>query len=83
MLPEARIREMLDASGASCPTREITVDLDAQTVTGPDNWTQSFEIDSFRKECLLTGSDDISLTLRHEPDIAAFERRAEAHADWL
>ena len=49
----------------------------------PDNWTQSFEIDSFRKQCLLTGSDDISLTLRHEPDIAAYERRAEAHADWL
>jgi 3-isopropylmalate/(R)-2-methylmalate dehydratase small subunit len=81
-LPEERIREMLDHL-ARRPDARITVDLDAQTVTGPDNWTQSFEIDSFRKQCLLTGSDDISLTLRHEPDIAAYERRAEAHADWL
>ena len=81
-LPEARIREMLDHL-ALRPDARITVDLDAQTVTGPDNWTQSFEIDSFRKQCLLTGSDDISLTLRHEADIAAFERRAEAQSDWL
>jgi len=81
-LPEERIREMLDHL-ALRPDARITVDLDSQTVTGPDNWTQSFEIDSFRKQCLLTGSDDISLTLRHEADIAAFERRAEAQADWL
>jgi len=81
-LPEERIREMLDHL-ARRPDARITVDLDAQTVTGPDNWTQSFEIDSFRKQCLLTGSDDISLTLRHEADIAAFERRAEAQSDWL
>ena len=81
-LPEERIREMLDHL-ALRPDARITVDLDSQTVTGPDNWTQSFEIDSFRKQCLLTGSDDISLTLRHEADIASFERRAEAQADWL
>ena len=81
-LPEERIREMLDHL-ALRPDARITVDLDTQTVTGPDNWTQSFEIDSFRKQCLLTGSDDISLTLRHEADIAAFERRSEAQTDWL
>ena len=81
-LPEERIREMLDHL-ARRPDARITVDLDAQTVTGPDNWTQSFEIDSFRKQCLLTGSDDISLTLRHEADISAFERRTEAQSDWL
>jgi 3-isopropylmalate/(R)-2-methylmalate dehydratase small subunit len=81
-LPEERIREMLDHL-ARRPDARITVDLDAQTVTGPDNWTQSFEIDSFRKQCLLTGSDDISLTMRHEADIAAFERRAETQSGWL
>lgn len=81
-LPAERIREMLDHL-ARRPDAHITVDLEAQTVTGPDNWTQSFEIDTFRKQCLLTGSDDISLTLTYADAIAAHERRAAADADWL
>jgi 3-isopropylmalate/(R)-2-methylmalate dehydratase small subunit len=81
-LPAERIREMLDHL-ARRPDASITIDLEAQTVTGPDNWTQSFEIDSFRKQCLLQGTDDISLTLGYEADIAAFERQAAAQSDWL
>ncbi|MFN3744848.1 MAG: 3-isopropylmalate dehydratase small subunit [Hyphomicrobiaceae bacterium] len=81
-LPAARVREMLDHV-AKRPDARITVDLEAQTVTGPDNWTQSFEIDSFRKQCLLQGTDDISLTLTYADAIAAHERRAAAEADWL
>jgi 3-isopropylmalate/(R)-2-methylmalate dehydratase small subunit len=81
-LPAERIREMLDHL-AKRPDARITVDLETQTVTGPDNWTQSFEIDSFRKQCLLQGTDDISLTLSYEADIAAYERSTGAQQDWL
>lgn len=81
-LPAERIREMLDHL-ALRPDASITVDLDAQTVTGPDNWTQSFEIDGFRKQCLLQGTDDISLTLTYADAIAAHEQRAAAECDWL
>lgn len=81
-LPAERIREMLDHL-ARRPDARITVDLEAQTVTGPDNWTQHFEIDGFRKQCLLQGTDDISLTLGYEADIAAYEQRAATENGWL
>ena len=57
----------------------LTVDLAAQTITRPDGKTIAFDIDPFRKECLLNGWDDIGLTLRHADKIRAFEdkRRAE------
>ena len=51
----------------------LAVDLAAQTVTRPDGKVIHFEVDSFRKECLLNGWDDIGLTLRHEDEIRAFE----------
>src|SRR5579872_3560194 len=53
----------------------ITVDLEQQTVTDDTGLSYSFEIDPFRKDCLLKGLDDIGLTLAHEPEITAFERR--------
>jgi 3-isopropylmalate/(R)-2-methylmalate dehydratase small subunit len=65
------------------PGGEIAVDLAAQTVTGPDTETVPFAIDSFRKECLLKGLDDITLTLSYDADIAAFERRQRAEQGWL
>ena len=57
----------------------LVVDLAAQTITRPDGRTIGFDIDPFRKECLLNGWDDIGLTLRHADKIRAFEdkRRAE------
>ena len=57
----------------------LAVDLAAQTVTRPDGKVIHFEVDAFRKECLLNGWDDIGLTLRHEDKIRAFEvqRRAQ------
>ena len=54
---------------------EVTVDLETQTITGPDGFTTSFDVDPFRKHCLLHGLDDIGLTLESEPDITAFERK--------
>ena len=74
MLPEARVAELRSELHARPGTR-ITVDLAAQTVTGPDGKIDRFEIDSFRKDCLLRGVDSVTLTLSHEGEIAAFEAR--------
>jgi len=51
----------------------ITVDLEAQTLAGSDGFFYRFEIDPFRKKCLIEGLDDIGLTLQHEDKIASYE----------
>ena len=58
---------------------QLKVDLAAQTVTRPDGKVIAFDVDAFRKECMLNGWDDIGLTLRHADKIRAFEdaRRAK------
>ena len=81
-LPEERVNELLRFL-LELPGAQIAVDLERQTVTGPDGRTDSFEIDSFRKECLLKGQDDIELTLAQAPQIAAFEARQKAEMGWL
>ncbi len=77
MLPEPRINELLRFL-LELPGAQITVDLPSQTVTGPDGKVDKFEIDSFRKDCLLKGIDEISMTLSYEADIEAFEARHSA-----
>ncbi len=61
----------------------LKIDLESQTVTTPEGETLSFDIDPFRKYCLLNGLDDIGLTLRHEDDIRAYEARRAEEAPWL
>ena len=63
------IRKQLHAK----PGATIRVDLPSQTVTGPDGRQYPFQIDPFRKKCLLEGLDDIGLTLRHADAIALYE----------
>jgi 3-isopropylmalate/(R)-2-methylmalate dehydratase small subunit len=75
----ARLRALLEQS----PGSRVLLDLEAQTVTAPDSNVDSFEIDRFRKECLLAGADDISFTLGHRDAIAAFETAYEAKRPWL
>lgn len=65
------------------PGYQLTVDLAAQTVTRPDGKAYSFEIDEFRKHCLLHGLDDIGLTLQDADAIRAFESRHRATQPWL
>lgn len=65
------------------PGINMKIDLPAQTVTGPDGATYKFEIDAFRKKCLVEGLDDIGITLQYEPQIAAFEARYRQRFDWL
>ena len=65
------------------PGERVSVDLPAQTVTGPDGALYRFEIGSFAKECLLKGLDETALTLRHEADIARYERDGKKNRPWL
>ena len=61
----------------------ITVDLESQTIRGPDGGEIGFEVDAHRKRCLLEGLDDIGLTLEKAEAIDAFEERLRLQAPWL
>jgi 3-isopropylmalate/(R)-2-methylmalate dehydratase small subunit len=60
----------------------LTVDLAKQEITGPDGGTIKFEIDPFRKHCLLNGLDDIGLTMEKAPKIKSFEKTAAEKRPW-
>lgn len=62
---------------------ELTVDLEAQEIVKPNGDAIAFEVDSFRRYCLLNGLDDIGLTLQHEADIKAYEEKRKQQAPWL
>jgi len=62
---------------------EITVDLTHQKVVTEDADEYPFEVDAFRKHCLLNGLDDISLTLQHADEISAYEEKTKQSAPWL
>ncbi len=61
----------------------VTVDLENQKITGPDGGEISFDIDPFRKHCLLNGLDDIGLTMEKVQKIDAFEEKSKAIQPWL
>jgi len=81
-LPQEDIDKLMDDAerGANAT---LTVDLETQTITGPDGGTIAFEIDPFRKKCLLEGLDDIGLTMERADSIAAYEKRAQTARPWL
>lgn len=65
------------------PGAAIEIDLEAQTVTGPDGHGYHFEIDGFDKHRMLNGLDDIALTLQYDAEIGAFETAHATDYDWL
>ncbi len=71
---------MDDASRGANAT--ITIDLAAQEIHGPDGGTVKFEVDAFKKHCLLNGLDDIGLTMEKADHIATHERRAAENRPW-
>jgi 3-isopropylmalate/(R)-2-methylmalate dehydratase small subunit len=81
-LPAERVAALRDLLQRS-PGSHVAIDLVAQTATGPDDVVDRFEIDPFRKECLLAGTDDISFTLGYRDRIAEFENAYEAKVRWL
>lgn len=82
VLPQEDVDKLMDDAerGANAV---ITVDLESQTIKGPDGGELSFEIDPFRKHCLLNGLDDIALSLEKVDHIAAHEARRREATPWL
>ena len=82
VLPEAQVAALFDACLAF-PGYQLTVDLDRQVIVQPQGEEFPFEVQAFRKYCLLNGFDDIGLTLRHSDKIKAFEARRLTEKPWL
>ncbi|MDG4603088.1 MAG: 3-isopropylmalate dehydratase small subunit [Defluviicoccus sp.] len=82
VLPKADV-DALSALVSQQPEVAITVDLTAQTVDAPSLAPMRFEIDPFRKHCLLHGLDDIGLTMQKAAAIDSFEERQRAQYPWL
>jgi 3-isopropylmalate/(R)-2-methylmalate dehydratase small subunit len=82
ILSEAEVDELFKLIEAK-PGYQLSVDLQAQTVTREDGQVHTFEIDAFRKHCLLNGLDDIGLTLMDSDAIATFESKHRASQPWL
>ncbi|AVO37835.1 3-isopropylmalate dehydratase small subunit [Pukyongiella litopenaei] len=86
ILPIALPQEVVDVlmkdaeKGANA---RMTVDLEAQTITTSDGEVFSFEVDAFKKHCLLEGLDDIGLTMEKAPAIEAFEAQAATQRPWV
>ncbi|MGF1651107.1 MAG: 3-isopropylmalate dehydratase small subunit [Hyphomicrobiaceae bacterium] len=80
-LPQSEIDKLMDDASRGS-NAVITIDLEAQEIRGPDGGVISFEIDPFRKHCLLNGLDDIGLTLQSEASISSFEAEAAERRPW-
>lgn len=81
-LPQEDVDKLMEEAerGANAT---LTVDLAEQTITGPDGGSISFEIDPFKKKCLLQGLDDVGLTMKKEDAISKFENDKKASEPWL
>jgi 3-isopropylmalate/(R)-2-methylmalate dehydratase small subunit len=82
VLPEAQVARLFDEVAAFAGY-ELTIDLERQVVVKPDGAELGFEVQPFRKFCLLNGFDDIGLTLRHADKIRAFEAERLLKKPWL
>ncbi|MFE8069741.1 3-isopropylmalate dehydratase small subunit [Marinobacteraceae bacterium S3BR75-40.1] len=82
VLEEEQVDELF-RQAAEKPGFELTVDLEAQEVRLPDGTVYSFEVDGFRKHCLLNGLDDIGVTLESDDAIKAYEEKRKQEAPWL
>ncbi|MEV8468245.1 3-isopropylmalate dehydratase small subunit [Fluviibacterium sp. DFM31] len=82
VLPQEDVDKLMDDAqrGANAT---ISVDLENQTIKGPDGGTLTFDLDPFRKHCLLNGLDDIGLTFEKVAAIDAFEANASAARPWV
>ena len=81
-LPQEIVDKLLDDAerGANAI---ISIDLEKQEIKGPDGGTVTFEVDAFRKQCLLNGWDDIGLTLRNEGKVTSFEQQQKTQTPWI
>ncbi|MDN4589193.1 3-isopropylmalate dehydratase small subunit [Xenophilus aerolatus] len=82
VLPEATVAQLFDEVYAF-PGYQLTIDLERQVIVKPDGVEIAFDVQPFRKYCLVNGLDDIGLTLRHKDKIKAFEAERLAAKPWL
>jgi 3-isopropylmalate/(R)-2-methylmalate dehydratase small subunit len=82
VLPEATMAQLFDEV-AAFPGYQLTIDLERQVIVRPQGEEIPFEVNAFRKYCLLNGFDDIGLTLRQSDKIKAFEAQRLATKPWL
>jgi 3-isopropylmalate/(R)-2-methylmalate dehydratase small subunit len=80
-LPQEDVDKLMDDASRGA-NATITIDLDKQEIRGPDGGCIKFDIDPFRKRCLLEGLDNIGLTMEHEKAIGEFETKALAARPW-
>jgi len=81
VLPQKQVDLLMDDASRGA-NAIVTVDLEKQEITGPDGGTIKFDIDPFRKHCLVNGLDDIGLTLEKSDKIAAFEKARQVSQPW-
>ena len=79
-LPEPQIRKLIENAGVGS---ELEVDLQAQVICSPDGSEVTFDVDEFRKHCLLNGLDDIGLTMQKSDKITGFEKSRSTQYPWL
>jgi len=82
VLPESEVARLFDEV-AAFPGYDLTVDLERQVVVKADGTELAFEVEAFRRHCLLGGFDDIGLTLRHADEIRAYEAERLLRKPWL
>ena len=75
--------EMLFEDAERGANATLSIDLEKQEIRGPDGGVIKFEIDSFRKHCLLNGLDDIGLTMAKQDNIGSYEAKAKTERPWL
>jgi 3-isopropylmalate/(R)-2-methylmalate dehydratase small subunit len=80
---DAKVVDDLFQAVAANEGYQLTVDLAEQSIATPEGENINFDVEEFRKHCLLNGLDDIGLTLQHVDDIKAYEKRRGAEAPWL
>ena len=78
-LPQEQVDRLMEVA----ETDPITIDLEHQTVTTPFQDRFTFEIDPFRKKCLIEGLDEVGITLTHEDALIGYEQRMAAQKPWL
>ena len=82
VLPDAQVAQLFDEV-AAFPGYELTIDLERQVIVKAQGEEMPFDVQAFRKYCLINGLDDIGLTLRYKDKIAAFESERLAKKPWL
>jgi 3-isopropylmalate/(R)-2-methylmalate dehydratase small subunit len=82
VLPQEDVDKLMDDAGRGA-NAVLTIDLEAQEIRGPDGGVIAFDVDEFRKHCLINGLDDISLTMQQDDKISAYEDKLAVSQPWL